>query len=438
MSNAFPLEFERAVIRALVQDKQFLKEAIPVARPEYMADGALASSLKVVIAAYLRTKEPPSKVGFLSELMNEERRRIRVKKSDEDQVLVEPCRAVTEDVFKPMGDLADVKFKFLDFCRQREMENGLLSAYDKLTKGEMDVSAAADSVKKIQQRVNAQAQGGRDFFLDIDELPQILTKIQENCLTTGFKTLDKKMGGGMGRGTLTTFVAPAKGGKSMTLLNVGYANMLRGKKVMYFTLEIDEERIIKRFASRISKKPQDVLREKAKDVIEDLAKFWDFTKSSLKVKEFMHGATTDTLRSYLYWLESEKGWKPDLVLVDYGDLVRPGTKQKELRHDQREAYTELRALMKEFNVAGATASQCNREAMNKIVIRMQDVAEAIDKCMISDHIVTACRTEEEECEKKMRLFFAGSREGESGGQIALRYDWTVCSMFESNDPIKHE
>lgn len=438
MSSIFPPEFERAVLKALVQDKQFLKEAIPVAKPEYMADEALASSLKVVVAAYVRTKEPPSKVGFLSELIAEEKRRVRVKKSDEDQLLVEPCRALTEEIYQPMGELADVKFKFLDFCRQREMENKLLDAYDKLNKGEIDIAGAAESIKKTQQRVNAQAHGGTDFFLDIDELPAILSKIQTQCLTTGFKTLDKRMGGGMGRGTLTTLIAPPKGGKSMGLLNLGYANMVRGKKVVYFTLEIDEDRIRKRFVSRISKIPMDLLRDQTNVAMEKCAAFWDATKSVLKIKEFMNGATTDTLRSYLYWLESEKGFRPDLVLVDYGDLVRPCTKQKELRHDQREAYTELRALMKEFDVAGATASQCNREGMTRTVIRMNDLAEAIDKAMISDHLITICKTEEEEREKKGRLYFAGSREGESGGQVAIRYDWTTCAMWESNDPIRHE
>lgn len=431
MKNLFPPEFEKAVLTALVQDKQFLKEAAPVIRPEYMVDGMHQSALKVITSCFLKTKSPPSKVGFLSELMNEERRRIRFKKTEEEQLLVEPCRALTEDVYRPMGNVADVKLKYLDFCRQREMGNTLLQNFEQLEKGDIDSITAAENIKKTQQRINAQAQGGHDLFMDIDEIPEILKRIQMTCNPTGFPSLDAAMGGGMGLGTLTTFVAPAKGGKSMILCNVGYNNMLAGKKVVYFTLEIDEERIMKRFCSRITKIPQKDLRARSGYVVEELAKFWDKTKSSLKVKEFMNGATTDSMRSYLYWLDSEQGFKPDVVLVDYGDLVRPSTKQKELRHDQREAYTEMRAMMKEFMVSGATASQCNRESMSKEIIRMQDIAEAIDKCMISDHIITKCATTDEERDKKGRLFFAGSRDAETGGIFPIRYDWSICAISEA-------
>lgn len=435
MKNQFPKEFELEVLRALIQDQKFLKEGFTIMRPEYMSDGMYQSAMTVILGSYLKTKKPPSKAGFFSELVNEERARVRVKKNNEEDLLVEPCRKLTDTLFQISLNNDDVKLKYLDFCRQREMGNALLDASSKLESGEIDASKAAENIRKAQQRINCQSQGGRDMFLDIDDIPGILDRIQSTCNTTGFKSLDTAMGGGMGLGTLTTIVAPAKGGKSMALLNVGYSNIRRGKKVIYFTLEIDEDRVIKRFCSRITGIPQKELKDKSKQVVDSIANFWAMTKSELRVKEFLNGATVNDFRSYLYWLDSEHGFKPDVVLIDYGDLVRPTTRQKELRHDLREAYTEMRAMVKEFNVSGATAAQCNRESMNKSIIKMQDVAEAIDTCRISDHIITICKTEEEERENKGRLFFAGSREAETGRVIPIRYDWTTCNIYESMDKV---
>lgn len=435
MKNVFQRDFEVEVLRALIQDHKFLKEGFAIMRPEYMSDGMLQSALTVILASYLKTKKPPSRAGFLSDLVNEERIRVRVKKNNEEDLIVGPCRDLTETLFLPKTDNEDVKLKYLDFCRQREMGNALLDASSKLESGEIDAIKAAENIRKAQQRINCQSQGGRDMFLDIDEIPGILDRIQSTCNTTGFKTLDLAMGGGMGLGTLTTFVAPAKGGKSMALCNVGYSNMRKGKKVIYFTLEIDEDRVVKRYCSRITGIPQNELKNKSKQVVDSVANFWAMTRSELRVKEFLNGATVNDFRSYLYWLDSEHGFKPDVVLVDYGDLVRPVTRQKELRHDLREAYTEMRAMMKEFNVTGVTAAQCNRESMNKSIIKMQDVAEAIDTCRISDHIITVCKTEEEERENKGRLYFAGSREAETGRVVPVRYDWSTCNLYESLDKV---
>lgn len=146
-------------------------------------------------------------------------------------------------------------------------------------------------------------------------------------------------------------------------------------------------------------------------------------------------ASVNDFRSYLYSLESEHNFRPHLIIVDYGDLVKPTSNKTEERHALADVWTELRALAQEFNCAVVTATQTNRGAFDKQIIRMSDIAEAIQKVWISDNIISICKTEDEDKEGKARLFFAGSRESRSGQIIPIRFDWRNCFMAESNDKI---
>lgn len=435
--SGFPPEFERAVLVCLVQDQKFMREALSVLRPEYFVDALNASCSKVISSNYIKTKQAPSKVGLLSGLVEEERRRLRAKKTDEEAVVMEPCRQVVESLYQQQGEMADVKARFLEFCRQREMENVLLDQYNKIEKGEINPGQVAEVIRRTHQRLSSQSQGGSNFFRDLLDLPAEILDQQTQFFTTGFPGMDVKMGGGATAGTLTTIIAGPKGGKSATLRNVGFYNMAKRPCVgVHFTCEISEKKTKKWYASRMSNIPYHDLPKHTDLMLERCAQFWDRTKSTLVVKGYPAAtASCDDFRSYLYWLELDQGIKADIVIIDYGDEVVPIEKKGEVRHDLGQVYKEMRVLAEEFKVPVFTASQGNRESLSKLVIRMQDIAESIQKCAVSDHIFSVCMSEEEKMQGKARLFFAGSREAETGGQIGIRHDFKTSMMCESRDPV---
>ncbi len=434
--STFPIEFERAVLVCLVQDTKFMREALSVLRPEYFVDALHASACKCISTNYVKTKQQPSKVGLLSALVDEERRRLRAKKEQEDAIVMEPCRVLVESLYTQQGEMADVKQRFLEFCRQREMENVLLENFNKIEKGEINPGQVAEAIRRTHQRLSSQSQGGSNFLRDLLGLPAEIMEQRGKCFTTGFPGMDKKMGGGMTEGTLTCVLAGPKGGKSTVLRNTGYYNMLpRPTKVCHFTCEISEKKTKKWYASRISNIPYHELHLHPELMLEKCAEFFERTQSTLIIKGYPAAtATCDDFRSYLYWLELDQNCKPDLVIIDYGDEVIPIEKKGEVRHDLGQVYKEMRVLADEFHVPVITASQANREALSKVVIKMQDIAESIQKCGVSDHIFSVCMTEEERMQGKGRLFFAGSREAETGGQVDIVHDFKTSTMSEMSGP----
>ena len=439
--NIFTKEFKEAVISCLLQDKNFLKEAITILRPDYMDEEIYALAIDSIFKSYQANGELPSRAGLLNELVNGLAKKNRTKnKNDEQEFAIKPAQDFLDKIYIPLnGQMADVKEKWLHYCRTREMQGTILTVYKQLETGEIDHDHVMSEVRKTYLRGNKSQNKGVDFWGELDSLPADMIKIREKMYCTGFPTLDRKMGGGFTPGTLTTFIGAPKAGKSMTLINVGYYNLLRTNNVLYFTLEISEQKIRERFAARISGIPLNEMRTRGNEVLERCKEFRKIHKGNLRIKEYpTAGASVDTLKSYLYYTENTTGYKPDVIIIDYGDILRSSTKSSDSdeRFKQKGAYEEMRSLASEFKCGVVTASQCNRGGVNKAIVQMNDIAESFAKVQISDHIITLCQTSIEEAEKKLRLYFAGSREAESGGMVPCRINWSTCAMIEIDKESK--
>jgi replicative DNA helicase len=101
----------------------------------------------------------------------------------------------------------------------------------------------------------------------------------------------------------------------------------------------------------------------------------------------------------------------DMVIVDYGDLLRPLGKNTEKRHDLESIYEELRGIAQEFGCPVITASQTNRKGLNEEVITMESISEAFSKCFVADFIVSLSRTIKDKNCNIGRLFVAKNRNG---------------------------
>ncbi len=435
--STFSQEFELEVLHCLVGDAKFLKESFSVVRPNCFINTTYALAFNVIAQSYIQTKSAPSRIGFLSSLVEACRREYSAKKSEEEVIVIGPCKQITDYIYSPVSNANDVKTMWLLFCKERECSAALLENLKLMEEGKQDFSTTFEKIRQVERRINATSQGGLSLFDRLDKLEDKYASQNIKKYTTGYPTMDKWMNGGMSAGTLSTIIAAPKGGKSMSLANIAYHNLKRGHNVVFFTCEISQDKTEDRLISRISGISLDDLPKMPKTAAEKCAQFYLDHNCNLYIKEYAPGtASVNDFRSYLYWLEGETGIKPHVMLMDYGDLIRPIDKHNELRHGLNAVWTEMRGLQSEFNTAGATASQCNREAIDKPVIRMKDVAEALGKVAVSDHIWTNCRTDEEEKQSKGRIFFAGSREAQSGGIFPIGYDWKHCIIRETNDKIK--
>ena len=292
----------------------------------------------------------------------------------------------------------------LDFCRKQKLKEAMIKSVGLLQKSSFDEIA---SIINNAIKLGDPTDFGYDYLKDFERRFEIKAR---SPITTGWQEIDSICQGGLGIGELGVVIAPTGAGKSMVLVHLGAQAIKLGKTVVHYTLELADTITASRYDSCITKVPLGNLhsfKEEIYETIQDL-------EGVLIVKEYpTKSASTRTLRTHLEKLRM-RDINPDMVIVDYGDLLRPISIKNEKRHELESIYEEMRGLAKEFNCCVWTASQTNRSGLNAEVITMESISEAYNKCFVSDFIFSLSRTVEDKQSNSGRIFVAKNRNGPDG------------------------
>jgi len=316
-----------------------------------------------------------------------------------------------------LTDVGYIKDTSLDFCKKQNLKSAMVKSIQLLHNSSFDEISRVinDSLK-----LGINGDEGYDYKKDFEERfkPRF-----RNPITTGWPLIDDVCKGGLGQKELGVVIAPTGAGKSMALVHLGTQALKEGKTVIHYTLELQDTVVASRYDSCLTKIAlEDLLtfKEKIYEEVSDIG-------GKLIIKEYpTKTATTQTIRNHLEKLKM-RDTIPDMVIVDYGDLLRPMRYLKEKRNELESIYEELRAIATEYKFPVWTASQTNRSGLNAEVITMESISEAFNKCFIADFIFTLSRTIEDKSVNGGRLFVAKNRNGPDGIIFPLFMDAaSVC------------
>lgn len=212
---------------------------------------------------------------------------------------------------------------------------------------------------------------------------------------------------GLGEGELGIIIGPSGAGKTAFLIQVSIAGLMAGRNVAYASLEMSPLQLLERFDANISNIPiKHLVKEEAK-VKERVREFINKVKSHLDIKQFPSGLTrVEDIDNYLKVLKSE-GITPGMLIVDYGELL--GFRSNEAYEGQGENFIKLRGIGVKWKIPVWVASQSNRPAWSKRIIRPDDIAESFRKVHVADVVIGLCRTEEEKRTKQVRFYIGKCR-----------------------------
>jgi hypothetical protein len=236
------------------------------------------------------------------------------------------------------------------------------------------------------------------------------------------KGLDKYIGGGLAGGEQGIFLAPPGGGKSMALVKAGSTALLDGKKVIYYTLELSEKVVGQRFDACLNQiKIKDVW--EYPDIVRENALEIDRFGGQLVIKEFATGqATTNTIMAHLRTLESNEGFIPDIIFIDYADIMKPLANFTEKRHSLTSIYEGIRGIAVELGIPIWTASQTNRAGMNKDKFGLDAIGEALGKAATADLIIGIGRPDEVKVAHEATFGILKNRNGADGFYLPAIFD----------------
>lgn len=398
----FGTSFQESLVHLIFEDRVFSDQIREVLDVEFLEVKYLRLFLKRMFSHRDRYGTHPSR-DVMTTLL-------RTELDDENEVVVKQVREYYARILAANSQVKDseyIKSVSLEFCKKQKLKEALLESADLITRAS---STSYDEVRKkidCALKLGSENNFGYDYLADFESRFELKSR---DPITTGWKKIDSITQGGLGVGELGVVIAPTGVGKSMVLVHLGAEALKAGKTVVHYTLELGDTVVASRYDSCITGiglsdlfTRKDEIYEQIKDV-----------DGRLIVKEYpTKTATTATITNHLEKLIA-RGIKPDMILVDYGDLLRPIDKRKEKRNELESIYEEMRALAQVYECPVWTASQTNRTGLNAEVITMESISEAFNKCFVADFICTISRTIEDKNTNEGRMFVAKNRNGPDG------------------------
>ncbi len=274
---------------------------------------------------------------------------------------------------------------------------------------------------------------GSSRDLGHDYISSLETRLEESAretVKTPWDIINDVMDGGLGAGELGVVVAPAGIGKSWTLQALGGDALKKGKVVVHYTLELNENYVGLRYDSIFSGVTTANIKYYKEDVKEKIEKL----PGKLLIKYFAtKAASVQTLGAHLKQIELS-GTKPDVVIVDYADILMPTGNFREKRHAIGNIYEALRGLAGELEVPIWTASQANRSALEEDVIGADKVAEDYSKVMTADFVMSMSRKVEDKIANTGRFHVIKNRFGIDGVTYPATINTNIgqVQIFEGN------
>tara|TARA_R110000796_G_scaffold197636_3_gene313955 strand:+ start:2373 stop:3746 length:1374 start_codon:yes stop_codon:yes gene_type:complete len=297
-----------------------------------------------------------------------------------------------------------IKNTALDFCKKQKLKEAIVKSVRLLEKSSFDeISDLINEALKLGQSNDF----GYHYIKDFEKRFEIKVR---SPMTTGWKTFDDLMEGGLGAGELGVAMAGTGAGKSHILVHLGSQALKADKTVIHYTLELSETVVARRYDSCITKVKLKDLNTFKTNILEEIKDI----KGTLIVKEYpVKSITTTAIKNHLSKLKM-RGIEPDIIIVDYADLISPKKSYGEKRHDLESIYEELRGIAQENKCPIWTVSQTNRTGYNAELVTMDSISEAFSKCFVADFIFTLSRTTEDKNNNSGRFFVAKNRFGPDG------------------------
>lgn len=351
---------------------------------------------------------------------------------------VDQVKAKCEIELKPVPDIDDNQRNwFLDefetFCRHKALEKAIIESADLLEKSEY--GTVEDKIKQAV-RIGLTKDLGTDYFED----PRLrLMKLKDNNgqVSTGWKMLDKKLYGGFNRGELNIFAGSSGAGKSLFLQNLAINWIEQGLNVIYFTFELSEELSAMRVDSMVTEVPTNEIFKKIDDVEVAVKMYKTKHGGNFQIKYMPSGSNTNDLRTYVKEFAIQKGVAPDVVLVDYLDLMFPINKRispGDMFIKDKFVSEELRNFAVEQQIVLVTASQLNRGAIEEVEYDQSHIAGGISKINTADNLIGifTSRAMRERGRYQIQLIKTRSSGG-VGSKIDLAFDVDRLRITDLDD-----
>ena len=416
--NQYGHEFQIKVLSSLLTYKEFLVNIHDIISDEYFENPAQKWAIKEILKYYEKYHTTPSLDILKVELLKVDNEVLQLSIKEQLKLAY-----VTSD-----EDLEYVQEEFTNFCKNQQLKKALMSSVDLLKGGDFDgIRYLIDNALKSGQDKNL----GHEYIKDIEE------RYRENSretIPTPWPKIDQLLQGGLGNGDFGLIFGNPGGGKSWSLVALGGHAVRLGYNVLHYTLELGEEYVGKRYDAFFTKIPVnkvDSHRDKIEEIIPQLP-------GQLIIKEYPTGrASVSTIESHIA-KSTSMGVKPDLVIIDYVDLLSSRKTNRERKDEIDDIYTSTKGLARQLDIPIWSVSQVNRAGAQDKVIQGDKAAGSYDKIMITDFCMSLSRKKEDKVNNTGRFHLMKNRYGMDGITFGIQADTSTGHFVVKDEYVEGE
>ena len=414
--NQYGHDFQIKVLSSLLTHKEFLVNIHDIISEEYFENQAQKWAIKEVLNYYDKYHTTPS-LDIL---------KVELQKVDNEVLQISIKEQLKQAFVSSDDDLEYVQEEFTNFCKNQQLKKALMSSVDLLKAGDFDgIRFIVDNALKAGQDKNI----GHEYAKDIE------SRYRENSreiVPTPWPRINDLLQGGLGNGDFGLIFGNPGGGKSWSLVALGGHAVRLGYNVLHYTLELGEEYVGKRYDAFFTKIPVnkiDSQRDKVEEIIPQLP-------GKLIIKEYPTGrASVSTIESHIA-KSTSMGVKPDLVIIDYVDLLSSRKTNRERKDEIDDIYTSTKGLARQLDIPIWSVSQVNRAGANDNVIQGDKAAGSYDKIMITDFCMSLSRKKEDKVNNTGRFHLMKNRYGMDGITFGIEADTSTGHFIVKNEYVE--
>lgn len=319
------------------------------------------------------------------------------------------------------------------FCRRRALEHAIIKASGLLAE---DKSDQIESLIKDAMLISLNKDLGLDYFADPLKRLEALAAVPQRT-PTKWRDFDTLLNGGLARTEMLLFSANSGGGKSIALANLGVNFASQGLKVLYISLELSEELVAQRLDTMLTGVPTVAWQQNYKEIVNTLNKLSP-KMGSIRIKRMNSGATANQIRAYIKEFELTYGYVPDLLIVDYLDIMGSNEKVSadNVSEKDKRAAEQLRDIGFDYNMFIATASQQNRSAIDAKELNQSHIAGGLTKVNTVDWYVSIVLDPTMKAAGEIGFMFLKARSSDATGKyVVLKWNnaMLLIENADSND-----
>lgn len=342
------------------------------------------------------------------------------------------CKSNLEIVNIPKENYEWLLEEFERFSRHKALERAILKSADLLELGDYN---PVEKLIKDAIQISLNRDMGTDYFEDPRGRLEAL-KNSNGQISTGWPSVDKKLYGGFNRGELNIFAAASGGGKSLFLANLGVNWAMVGLNIVYLTFELAENLVSMRLDSMVT---GIATREIFKNIddVELKVKMAGKRAGSIQIKYMPSGKNCNDIRAYLKEYQVKKGRKPDVLLIDYLDLMMPlsvKVSPSDLFVKDKYVSEEIRNLAMETQCITVTASQLNRTAVEEVEFDHSHISGGLSKIQTADNVIGIFTSRAMKERGRYQIQFMKTRSSSGVGQkVDLEFNIDTLRISDIDD-----